>query len=147
MHGLLGQHFIPPETQKPTIRSVSKIVAERTGLEPATSCVTGRHSNQAELPLRIKKMPGNDLLSHSECYTTIGVTAFHFCVRNGNRWFNSTIFTRRILYNLSAYLSEPFSILTSALKLLERCMVKPLGSLVLVRYMHHCTSTPSLSTS
>jgi len=26
-------------------------------------------------------------------------------------------------------------------------MVKPLGSLVLVRYMHHCTSTPSLSTS
>ena len=146
MHGLLGQHFIPPETQKPTIRSVSKIVAERTGLEPATSCVTGRHSNQAELPLRIKKMPGNDLLSHSECYTTIGVTAFHFCVRNGNRWFNSTIFTRRILYNLSAYFRVSNST-HKASKLLERCMVKPLGSLVLVRYMHHCTSTPSLSTS
>ena len=42
-------------------------------------------------------MPGDDLLSHSECYTTIGVTAFHFCVRNGYRWFNSTVFTRRIL--------------------------------------------------
>ena len=27
-------------------------VAERTGLEPATSCVTGRRSNQAELPLQ-----------------------------------------------------------------------------------------------
>ena len=91
-------------------------------------------------------MPGNDLLSHSECYTTIGVTAFHFCVRNGNRWFNSTIFTRRILYNLSAYFRVSNST-HKASKLLERCMVKPLGSLVLVRYMHHCTSTPSLSTS
>ncbi len=28
---------------------VSFIVAVRTGLEPVTSCVTGRHSNQAEL--------------------------------------------------------------------------------------------------
>ena len=27
-------------------------LAEWTGFEPATSCVTGRHSNQAELPLR-----------------------------------------------------------------------------------------------
>jgi hypothetical protein len=26
-------------------------LAEWTGFEPATSCVTGRHSNQAELPL------------------------------------------------------------------------------------------------
>src|SRR5574344_777027 len=28
--------------------------------------------------------------------TTIGVTAFHFCVRNGNRWFYSTMAARRI---------------------------------------------------
>ena len=26
-------------------------LAERTGLEPAASCVTGRRSNQTELPL------------------------------------------------------------------------------------------------
>ena len=30
-------------------------MAVRTGLEPATSCVTGRHSNQAELPDQLFK--------------------------------------------------------------------------------------------
>ena len=29
--------------------------------------------------------------------TTIDVTAFHFCVRNGNRWFYSTMAAGRIL--------------------------------------------------
>ena len=43
--------------------------------------------------------------------------------------------------------SSLLNITHKASKLLERCMVKPLGSLVLVRSMHHCTSTPSLSTS
>ena len=33
------------------------IMAVRTGLEPATSCVTGRRSNQAELPLHSKGCP------------------------------------------------------------------------------------------
>ena len=28
--------------------------------------------------------------------TTIGVTAFHFCVRNGNRWDYSTMVARKI---------------------------------------------------
>ena len=28
--------------------------------------------------------------------TTIGVTAFHFCVRNGNRWYYSTMAARQI---------------------------------------------------
>src|SRR5574344_1364801 len=51
--------------------------------------------------------PGDDLVSHSECYTIIGVTAFHFCVRYGYRWFNSTIFTRHILLkNLSSFFSS-----------------------------------------
>ena len=27
--------------------------------------------------------------------TTIGVTAFHFCVRNGDRWFYSTVIARQ----------------------------------------------------
>ena len=28
--------------------------------------------------------------------TTIDVTAFHFCVRNGNRWYYRTLFARQI---------------------------------------------------
>ena len=47
-----------------------------------------------ELPLS-NKMPDNDLLSHSECYTTIGTVPFHFCVRNGYRWFQNVIFIRQ----------------------------------------------------
>ena len=39
-------------------------MAERTGIEPATSCVTGRHSNQ--LNYRSAKIKlGDDLLSHN----------------------------------------------------------------------------------
>ena len=30
-------------------------IAVRTGLEPVTSCVTGRHSNQAELTHLVKE--------------------------------------------------------------------------------------------
>lgn len=30
--------------------TLARLSAVRTGLEPATSCVTGRHSNQTELP-------------------------------------------------------------------------------------------------
>src|SRR5574344_367378 len=57
--------------------------------------------------------PGNDLLSHSECYTTIGVTAFHFCVRYGYRWFNSTIFTRHILLKNLLGLTETFFVINN----------------------------------
>ena len=38
-------------------------VAERTGIEPATSCVTGRHSNQLNYR-SAKMMPCSYLLSH-----------------------------------------------------------------------------------
>ena len=37
-------------------------MAERTGIEPATSCVTGRHSNQLNYRSANRK-PGSDLLS------------------------------------------------------------------------------------
>ena len=55
------------DTKKPQakmLRVIFIVMAERTGLEPVTSCVTGRHSNQAELPLRMYRVPGSDLLSH-----------------------------------------------------------------------------------
>ena len=38
-------------------------MAERTGIEPATSCVTGRHSNRLNYRSASYGMPGNDLLS------------------------------------------------------------------------------------
>ena len=44
-------------------------IAVRTGLEPVTSCVTGRHSNQAELT-------HPDELSHT--------LLFERCVRDSN---------------------------------------------------------------
>src|SRR5574344_2012140 len=103
----LGCMRLSPKTKKPRRESgLCCVVAERTGLEPAPPCVTGRYSNQLNYRSAHYK-PGNDLLSHSECYTTIGVTAFHFCVRYGYRWFNSTIFTRHILLkNLSSFFSS-----------------------------------------
>ena len=43
---------------------VIPVSAVRTGLEPATSGVTGRHSNQAELPHRFSCLP---FLSERDC--------------------------------------------------------------------------------
>ena len=34
------------KTKKPHLFQVKAFIADRTGLEPATSAVTGRHSNQ-----------------------------------------------------------------------------------------------------
>ena len=70
-------------------------MAERTGLEPATSCVTGRHSNQ--LNYRSAKLSLAMTYSRTivRC-TTIGVTTFHFCVRNGDRWVYSTMVAKQI---------------------------------------------------
>ena len=56
-------------------------MAERTGIEPATSCVTGLAITCSRTDVR---------------GTTIGISAFHFCVRHGNRWFCSIMFARQI---------------------------------------------------
>ena len=40
------------------------------------------------------KDPGDDLLSHGKCHTTIGAYAFHFRVRDGIGWFHTAIVTR-----------------------------------------------------
>ena len=54
------------------------------------------------LVFRPNWVPGSVLLSHGECHTTIGATAFHFCVRHGNRWFYCALATRQILFNKKA---------------------------------------------
>ena len=37
--------------------------------------------------------PGDDLLSHSSCYTIIGAVSFHYWVRHGVRWVQNAIVT------------------------------------------------------
>ena len=71
-------------------------LAERTGIEPATSCVTGRHSNHLNYRSALNKSLAVTYSHTNVRCTTIGVTAFHFCVRNGNRWFYSTMAARQI---------------------------------------------------
>ena len=51
-------------------------IAVRTGLEPVTSCVTGRHSNQAELThlvsiFLICGCKGTDIFSNDQTYPYI----------------------------------------------------------------------------
>ena len=43
----MGLYLLYPMLYRITLRC--PFLAVRTGLEPVTSCVTGRHSNQAEL--------------------------------------------------------------------------------------------------
>ena len=38
--------------------------------------------------------PGSDLLSHGNSHTIIGDALFHCCVRDGNRWFQSSMAAR-----------------------------------------------------
>ena len=111
-----------------------------------------------------KKEPGNDLLSHGQIQTIIGAEQFHFWVRDGIRWFMFAMVTRQtdlLSYILSAFLffflsllhSIQFRKLATVLynclffkKQLGCCVAKTHGQLVLVSYVHYCTSTPSLST-
>ena len=39
--------------------------------------------------------PGDDLLSHSSCYTIIGAVSFHYWVRHGVRWVQNAIVTKQ----------------------------------------------------
>ena len=84
-----------------------------------------------------KFKPGNDLLSHSECYTTIGTASFHFCVRNGYRWDQSVMVTGQSRLKIyQALLSLLLSVLlylvlsrttSKRLKPFGCCIVKTLG--------------------
>ena len=57
----------------------ARVVSEKTknpgSIEPGVLCL--------EL--------GSVLLSHGYCHTIIGAKSFHFCVRDGNRWFQLAI--------------------------------------------------------
>ena len=55
--------------------------------------------------------------------TTIGVTAFHFCVRNGDRWYYSTMVARK-----TGDISLTFS------KMAERTGLEPATSCVTGRH-------------
>ena len=108
-------------------------------------------------------------------HTTIGATTFHFCVRNGNRWYWRAIAVRRnllkirklffwvpstgvswlsvILWKRSFFLFFFFSFfsvsftLHTPCKTIRCCMVKTHGKLVSVSFIRHRTSTSDLSTS
>ena len=83
--------------RKKRVDNKSLQVAERTGIEPATSCVTGRHSNRLNYrSASIVSLAMTYSRTIVRC-TTIGVTAFHFCVRYGNRWIYSTMVAKQIL--------------------------------------------------
>ena len=47
------------------------------------------------MPVTDKKKPGNDLLSHGLCRSTIGAGGLNFRVRNGNGWVPAAMVTRQ----------------------------------------------------
>lgn len=140
-------------------------MAERTGLEPATPCVTGRYSNRLNYRsteffynhrfitgLLLNLMPGSSLLSHGETphyHRRYGVSLLSSAwgqvgpPRYG-RQANSVSLTRLSPVNLICIRLKIFS---HPPKHLRRCKVKPHGSLVPVSSTHRCAYTPGLSTS
>ena len=89
--------------------------------------------------------PGDDLLSRVLRRSTIGAGAFHGRVRDGIGCGRSAKITRpakggeRNLVFYRLCMSAPVWALTMK-------AIKPIERLVLVSFMHCCTSTPSLST-
>ena len=79
----------------------------------------------------MKKNPGNDLLFHALRHSTIGANSFHVRVRDGIGCLSVAIVTRKLLVKTF---------------LCTFIVIKPIELLVLVSFMHYCTSTPNLST-
>ena len=79
-----------------------------------------------------KKNPGNDLLFHALRQSTIGANSFHGRVRDGIECLSVAIVTRKLVSN-KTYLCTLI-------------VIKPIELLVLVSFMHYCTSTSNLST-
>ncbi len=140
-------------------------MAERTGLEPATPCVTGRYSNQLNYRsteschctgchsgLLLNLMPGSSLLSHGETphyHRRYGVSLLSSAwgqvgPPRYSRQANS-VTCRRTATGFNPSQAENLSNTTP--KHLRRCKVKPHGSLVPVSSTHRCAYTPGLSTS
>ncbi len=141
-------------------------MAERTGLEPATPCVTGRYSNRLNYRsteffftttgfmtgLLLNLMPGSSLLSHGETPTLPSALrrfTSEFGMGSGGttalRPPSKFCFIRPLLR--SDLICIRLKIFSHPPKQLRRCKVKPHGSLVPVSSTHRCAYTPGLSTS
>ena len=81
--------------------------------------------------MKVNKNPGNDLLFHALRQSTISANSFHFRVRDGIECLSIAIVTRKLFV-------ENFS--------LYDIVIKPIELLVLVSFIHCCTSTSNLST-
>ena len=103
--------------------------------------------------------PGDDLLSRALRHSTIGAGAFHGRVRDGIGCGRSASITRPTKGSDTSGPNVPGSSSRSALRAqvarsalaqqrwaLTMKAIKPIERLVLVSFVHCCTSTPSLST-
>ena len=149
-------------------------MAERTGLEPATPCVTGRYSNRLNYR-------STEFLSYYHQMSHSGFYCFEFgawqfptlawgdpTLPSALRRFTSEFgmgsggttalvppgifcFINRHVIHITIDLKSRFklkiNILVSQPKHLRCCKVKPHGSLVLVSSTYRYAYTPSLSTS
>ena len=151
-------------------------MAERTGLEPATPCVTGRYSNQLNYR-------STDSFSHISIRLMSVCSCYFPCQRKRNEfkawqfptlaWGDPTLPSalRRFTSEFgmgsggTTALRPPgkfcfirpllrsdlicirLKIFSHPPKHLRRCKVKPHGSLVPVSSTHRCAYTPGLSTS
>src|SRR5690606_12317073 len=65
---------------------------------PSPACVRGMGVAKEKPPPCGRgfwdKAPGDDLLLHGWCHSTIGAAAFHFRVRDGIGWFHSAMVAR-----------------------------------------------------
>ena len=138
-------------------------MAERTGLEPATPCVTGRYSNQ--LNYRSAYLCVTDAVLHPHLIITWRFPTLTWgdpTLPSALRRFTSEFgmgsggttalrppgkfcFIRPLLR--SDLICIRLKIFSHPPKHLRRCKVKPHGSLVPVSSTHRCAYTPGLSTS
>ena len=131
-------------------------MAERTGLEPATPCVTGRYSNRLNYRstefLRFITTGCHPGLLQFDAWQFPTLTWGDPTLPSALRRFTSEFGMGSggttalkppgkfcYLYQAENFVSSP--------KHLRRCKVKPHGSLVSVSSTHRCAYTPDLSTS
>ena len=142
-------------------------MAERTGLEPATPCVTGRYSNRLNYRstefLRFITTGCHPGLLQFDAWQFPTLTWGDPTLPSALRRFTSEFgmgsggttalsppgkfcFTSPS-YDALVNLYQAENLLSNPPKHLRRCKVKPHGSLVPVSSTHRCAYTPGLSTS
>ena len=73
------------------------VINLRRDFHPQACARTGAQKQKPAIMAGSNWVFDSVLLSHGECHTTIGATAFHFCVRHGYRWFHCAIAARQNL--------------------------------------------------